>query len=39
MFVFGIDVIGLLRMNLENIKTNQPEWNKSTPRVNRINKE
>ncbi|MBO3100286.1 hypothetical protein [Gelidibacter pelagius] len=29
-FVFGIGIIGLLRMNLEIIKTYQPEWKKST---------
>ena len=29
-FVFGIGIIGLLRMNLEIIKTYQPEWKEST---------
>lgn len=37
-FVFGIGVIGLLRMNLEIIKTYQPEWKKSTP-ANNVDKE
>lgn len=29
LFVFGIGIIGLLRMNLEIIKTYQPEWDKT----------